>query len=275
MLPTTEICGQEITRLIIGGNPICGVSHFSTQLDEDMKNFFTMAEVKKLLFRCMECGINAMVMRGDRYVQRVIREFRQDGGNLKWITQTAPEISPFESVIGQVVALKTNAIFHQGVATDDLFNKGNQDEIKRRLAYIRSKGVPVGLCTHMPEVIEYAETHKWDLDFYMACVYNFSVPERMKAAAITGNEEPFFTDAAPPIMFQVIRSTKKPCLAFKILAAGRRAKTREEVRAAFDRTFANIKPIDAVVVGMYPKNEDQALLNCQYAKEAIEKAIAK
>jgi hypothetical protein len=50
-------------------------------------------------------------------------------------------------------------------------------------------------------------------------------------------------------------------LAFKILAAGRHCATQEDVRKAYRYAFGHIKAKDAVVVGMYPRDEDQVTLN--------------
>ena len=41
------------------------------------------------------------------------------------------------------------------------------------------------------------------------------------------------------------------CLGFKILAASRNAKTEEGTRKAFEYAYKNMKPNDAVVVGMF------------------------
>jgi hypothetical protein len=47
---------------------------------------------------------------------------------------------------------------------------------------------------------------------------------------------------------QVIRQVDKPFLAFKIMAAG-----RNDPHEAFKYAYENIKPIDAVVVGVFTK----------------------
>jgi hypothetical protein len=62
-------------------------------------------------------------------------------------------------------------------------------------------------------------------------------------------------------MGAVIRQTPKMCLAFKSLAASRLCADQEQVAAAFRFAFAQIKPHDAVVVGMFPEREDQIALN--------------
>jgi len=58
-------------------------------------------------------------------------------------------------------------------------------------------------------------------------------------------------------MFRAIRQSKKPCLAFKILAAGRVTDSPKQIDQAFRTAFESIKPQDGVIVGMYPKFTDQ------------------
>ena len=65
----------------------------------------------------------------------------------------------------------------------------------------------------------------------------------------------------PPRMFKAIQQTRRPCLAFKILAAGR----RHDVEQAFRETFGAIKPTDAVIVGIYDRYSDQAGQNAALA----------
>jgi len=51
------------------------------------------------------------------------------------------------------------------------------------------------------------------------------------------------------------------CLGFKLLAAGRRIGSPEQVRQCFEYAFKNLKPTDAVIVGMFPKFSDQIAEN--------------
>jgi hypothetical protein len=70
-------------------------------------------------------------------------------------------------------------------------------------------------------------------------------------------------------MCRVIRQTPKTCLAFKILAAGRHCATQQDVGEAFRYAFGHIKEQDAVVVGMYPRHEDQVALDVQHTLRAL------
>ena len=272
MLPLVSLGNVQISRLLIGGNPFSGNSHVSRAMDEEMLDFFTCERIKQTLFRCMECGITAVTLRGDKHIIRVLREFRAEGGNLHWIAQSIPEAISFDLNVKQMADAGAAAIYHHGTVTDQLFKDGEYDEIKRRLLEIRKTGLPTGLCTHMPEVIEYAEEHRWDIDFYMACVYNISRIDRVSSAVtgISNEEEPFFEEDIP-VMYKTIRSAGKPCIAFKILGATRRCQNQEMVQKVFEEAFGNIKPSDAVDVGVYPKDIDQVALNAEYTRKAIEK----
>jgi hypothetical protein len=46
-----------------------------------------------------------------------------------------------------------------------------------------------------------------------------------------------------------------------VLAAGRRVGSPAEVRRCFEEAFSNIKPTDAVIVGMYQQLSDQVAEN--------------
>lgn len=268
MLPKVRFGENEISRLIIGGNPFSGNSHVSSELSEEMEDYFTTEKIKNTLLRCEECGINTMQLRGDKHIFRIMREYRNEGGKMLWIAQTAPEIQPFENNILQIIKNKPTAIYHHGTVTDALFKKGEYDEIKRRLRIIRETGMLVGLGTHMPGIIEYAEENKWDVDFYMACVYNLSKVDRV-SSALTGkmNREEPFDGEDRAVMYKTIRATDKPCLAFKILGATRRCESSETVKQAFVEAFENIKPIDSVVVGMFPKLKDQVYENAKFTQD--------
>jgi hypothetical protein len=68
-------------------------------------------------------------------------------------------------------------------------------------------------------------------------------------------------------MAAVVREVGKPCLAFKILAAGRRCDSQGGVDEAFRWAFENIKKTDAVIVGMFPQFQDEVAINAAFARK--------
>lgn len=272
MLPVIRLNDLEVTRLIIGGNPFSGNSHWSDERDWEMRDFYTNDKIKETLFHAEECGINSMLLRGDMHIMRLLMEYWKEGGKMNWIGMTGSEFLSFDGNVRQMVRYGAKALYHHGSVTDELVKKGDYAELKRRIDVMKSYGIPVGLGTHMPEVIRYAEEHEWGVDFYMACVYNISRTDRV-SSSITGqaNGAEIFDESDIPIMYRQIRETPKPCLAFKILGAARRCDTQETVKQAFNEAFENIKPTDAVVVGVYPKDLDHVALDAEYTKQAIER----
>lgn len=263
-----------VTRLISGGNPFCGNSHFSPEMNEDMLNYFTDKQVVTYLHDLQSSGINTIQARGDYH--RILYRFelfKREGGRLHWIAQTASEMHDVFENIRILTAAGVAGIYHHGSRTDNLWHEGQINEVNEHLKCIRDCGVQVGLGTHIPEVIEYAEEKEWDIDFYMASVYNISrKPRESVLVSNTGvpkcAEETFLPED-PPHMYRIIRSTDKMCLAFKILGASRLCRTQTDVENAFKTAFENIKSKDAVVVGMFPKYEDQISLNIKYTLRAL------
>ena len=279
-LPKVCLGNSEVlvTRLMSGGNPLCGNSHFSDEMSTDMRAYFTAEQVVAYLHQVQAGGINTLQARGDYHrILHWLELFRREGGELNWVVQTASEMHDVFQNIRILAAAGAIGIYHHGSKTDRLWQDGEIDQVEEYLKCMRDTGVQVGLGTHMPEVIEYAEDKGWDIDFYLACLYNLS-RKRRESALVSGDgkgaaQEAFFPED-PPRMCRVIRQTEKQCLAIKILGAGRQCTTQEDVARAFEFAFANIKPKDTVVVGMFPKYADQINLNVNHAIKACEAVVS-
>jgi len=255
-----------------GGNPLCGNSHFSPEMDAEMRQYFTDECVVAYLHRLQAAGINAIQARGDYHrVLHWMELFRRQGGRLHWIAQTASEMHDVFQNIRILAAAGVIGIYHHGSRTDQLWREGRIDEVRDYLKCMRDCGVQVGLGSHMPEAIEYAEEKGWDVDFYMTCFYNLSRQPR-ESALVSGDPtaaaEEVFEPDDPARMCETIRGTDRMCLAFKILAASRACATQDDVRGAFEFAFSNVKAKDAVVVGMFPRDADHIRLNIDHTMAA-------
>ncbi len=252
-LPQIRFGTHSISRLVCGANPFNGGSHLSTFVNKEMKQYYTPEQVLKTLRRCQEVGINFWQSGGKNH--ELYQQFVAGGGKMRYISLGADpkEIAPL---------LKAGcvAVAHHGEVTDHLFKRGQLDDIHDFLKRVRDAGLMVGVSTHMPAVVDAIESKGWDVDFYMCCVYERhrtaeELQKLLGAVPIPVGE--VYLQSDPPRMFKVMRQTKRPCLAFKILAAGRLSERREWVENAFKQTFAGIKPTDGVIVGIYDKFTDQ------------------
>jgi len=114
-LPEVDFCGHRVSRLICGGNPFSGYSHVSAELDREMIEYYDMPKLQAALQECSRQGITAFQSRGDRHQMRMFLEYRQNGGTLQWIAQTASEFASMEANIAEIVRYKPIAVYHHGI----------------------------------------------------------------------------------------------------------------------------------------------------------------
>ncbi|MBQ9975961.1 MAG: hypothetical protein IJP16_05570 [Clostridia bacterium] len=266
MLPTMKIGDLEVTRLIVGTNPFSGKSHLTPSVDADMKEHFTDEKVFAMLKRCEEVGINAVQSRGSMPIMDVLYRYRQNGGNLLWLAQTGKNLTTFDEELDEMMKYSPSALCIHGELADDLLLTDRLELLGVLLDKMRKKGLPVGICSHFPQVLEYSEENGLNPDYYMASVYNLFQPDRSNDMVKTGER---FEDSDLPKMYGVIQKLSAPTVALKILGAGRRCQTQEQVRNAFIEAFSSIKKGDGVLVGMFDKYDDQPALNAQYTLDAI------
>jgi hypothetical protein len=270
MLPTAKLGNKDVTRLICGGNPFSGYSHVSAELDWEMVTYYTMPRLQAVLDECWKNGINTFQSRGDRHQMRMYLEHRQNGGQMQWIAQTASEFKDIRYNIWEIARYQPIAIYHHGSHTDNRWHSGQIDEVRDIVKCIKDKGLPAGIGTHIPEVVEYAEEKGWETDFYMCCFYNLARGyKEAPAESRNAYARDKFPAEDPARMAETIRKVKKPCIAFKIMAASRNCATPPSTRAAFQFAFDHIKPGDLVDVGVFQKHKNQVAENAQMVREIL------
>ena len=262
-LPQVRLGRYSISRLICGSNTFNAGSHLSVFVNHELRRYFTPDQVMKTLRRCQELGINCW--QSGMANLELYRRFTGEGGKMHYVAIDPGKPENIESLArGGCIALA-----HHGEHTDRLFKAGSIDPIRDFLSRVRDAGMLAGISTHMPAVIDTIESRGWEVDYYMTCVY-----ERHRTAEelqkLLGHVPipvgEVYLQSDPPRMYRMVRQTKRPCLAFKIMAAGRLSEKPELVEGAFRDAFAGIKPSDAVIVGMYDRYSDQPAQNAEFAR---------
>jgi len=260
-VPKMKFGGVEISRLVLGVNPFYGYSHYNRNLDETMREWYTQDRVCEVMHRANSFGINAFnYVQSERSVSDWSR-FVAEGGKMHLI----PQVTGRSDAATLVKTLHPLALQRQGEVVDDAWQAGRMDSVKEWCKKVRDMGVLVGVGTHIPEVIVKVDEENWDVDFYSGCVYNRRRKAEEWKNVLNGEmiEMPhdIYMTSDPQRMYRVMRQTKKPCFAFKILAAGRIAS--EGIEQAFRTAFESIKPSDGVYVGMFPKFRDEVRINAE------------
>jgi hypothetical protein len=270
LLPTLQLGDHAITRLIVGGNPFYGYSHFNRLYSQHMVEWATPERVCGVLRQCEQNGINCWQFSHTERTMSDLRRHREEGGKLNWILLSHAEIENDHKLIKEVVRQRPVGIVHHGGSAERKRRQGKIQEVRDFLKAVRDSGVLVGLSTHDPTFLEEAESQNWDVDFYMTALYYLtrSTPEWEKLLAQKPLGEVYLPQD-PPKMCAVMRQTKRPCLAYKVLAAGRVTETPAQVDAAFRFVFDNIKPNDGVIIGMYPRYFDQVKDNTERVRRIL------
>lgn len=283
LLPTVSLGSYRVTRLIAGGNPLYGYSHFNRLYDQHMLEYFTDERVVQFLRDCEKAGINTWQSSYHERVPRQYPKMRDAGCKIQWLCLAAPwdvdrsaPRTPENILAGMVKCaeivskLKPIGIAHHGSATDLLWRAGKIDLVQTFLNKVHDLGIPAGISTHNPVILEALEAKGWTNDFYMASLYYLTRKSEdfEKEIGVRPVGETYLS-TDPPRMCEVVRRVRKPCLIYKLLAAGRKCGSPEEVRKAFEFAFQNIKPIDATIVGMYPRYSDQVAENVRTVREIL------
>jgi hypothetical protein len=264
-LPTVKFGSTEVTRLIIGSNPFYGYSHFNSILNGFMGEYMTQDRRMEVLHRCQQAGIKTWQVHYMAQTMEDFKRYRSEGGKMNWFLLGDFEMMTDFSLIGKVAKEhKPIGIAHHGNRTDERFQARQMDKVKDFCKAVRDSGVMVGVSAHNPAVFDSIEGENWDVDYYQACLYR--VTRTRAEARKEFGESPvdiggMFMEKDPERMCKVIRQTKKPCLAFKLLGAGRNTDRPATIANAFKFAFDNIKPTDAVIVGMCPRFKDEITEN--------------
>ncbi len=270
LLPTIALGSYRVTRMITGWNPIGGTSHQSLNASRHMMEYWTVDRVVDFLLKCEQAGVNTWQLDHDERATATVRKLREKGSKLQFFCLHCDADAPLKTALAD---LGVFGFSHHGGATDGLFRAGKAQVVHDYVKKVHDLGLLAGISAHCPDHIKRIADEDWENDFFMTCFYHVSRPAKDQKELFGGRVvvgEPFF-DQDPVEMTKVVRSIPKPCLGFKILAAGRVCKNektaKQSVEKAFQFAFANIKPIDAVIVGMFPVYYDELSDNVAYVRK--------
>ncbi|MFH1006559.1 MAG: hypothetical protein V1800_03540 [Candidatus Latescibacterota bacterium] len=244
MLPAVDFCGCRVTRLILGANPFGGFSHQSKQRDEEMLKYYTDERILETWERAASAGINTMITNNEtEHVVRAVEKYLRAGGSLQWIAQIAcrTKRTMFDA-IDEAVHIGCCALYFHGAYVDECYQKRDEETLRSWCDHARSAGIPVGVAGHAPEVHLWADAMDVT-DFHAVCCFN--------CGSLHGGKGDRFRLGDVATALACVRRIEKPCIAYKIMGAG-----RIDARMAFEHAFEHIKPTDVVNVGMHRGDKD-------------------
>lgn len=263
-LPAIALGKHSVTRLIAGSNPTNGYSHSVPKISAIMADWFTPERTLDFVRRCERNGINTWQTSITPKTLGALRSARDSGSKMQWICLTS-DVSPDKWK--EVAGLNPIAVVHHGENTDQMFRAGGEGKIHDFVRKVHDLGFLAGISSHSPENIARCEDANWEQDLYMTCFYNIRRDQgKVKAGLGDVPVDEMYLQQDPARMTAVVRQVKRPCLGFKILAAGRMCENRPSIQRAFNFAYSNIKKTDAVIVGMFPMLTDEIAEDAEIAR---------
>ncbi len=267
LLPTIKLGPHDVTRLIAGWNPIGGHSHTTLNMARVMREYFTVERTVEFVLKCEQEGINTWQYDHTDNGVKSLRAAREQGSAIQAICLHAERAhdAPLKKVIDEADPI---AIVHHGGVTDAMFRAERYEQVRDFVKKVKDAGRLAGVSSHCPDNIKRVADEGWENDFFMTCFHYVTRPsdQQKELMGRTTVGEPFL-ESDPDDMTAVARAVEKPCLGFKILAAGRKCWSKYAVEKAFKYAFANLKPIDAVIVGIFPKYYDEVAEDAKFARK--------
>ncbi len=285
---TGEFFGNKITRLIAGDNPFGGHSYIDPIVTgKEMKEHcYETKKLYNLYFELEETGFDCMFPLADPVYVQVLKEYKRDGGKMKFIFQSDSAMMDFP-MAKQLEALEPIGIYVSGTKTDVRYERGDIAGIKQAIADCREalgSNVKIGIGSHYPNILEEADRDGWDVDFYVGCLHNIRrnrVGE--ESGFITGKSKrgvQFFQNDRP-IMLNTLANLEKPCIAFKIFAGGNlllsedQNEVRETIKNCYREVYTKIKPNDIAAIGVFNKYKNQMKEDMELYNEVMDELEGK
>lgn len=266
-LPTVEIGKHKVTRLVAGYNPIGGHSHAVPKLSTIMKEWFTPERTLEYALACERNGINTWQISVDRKVFGALRAAKERGSKLQHLCLMRDEDA---ATWKEIAELKPIAVVHHGGVTDRFFYAGQQEKVRDFIKKAHDYGLMAGVSSHVPEHIARLDDAGWEHDLYMTCLYNVvRQPAKLEAGLGDVPVDELFLAHDPEKMLKVVRQVRRPCLAFKVFAAGRLCGSPAQMEKAMRFAYQNMKPGDGLIVGMFPIYSDEVAANTALARKIL------
>jgi uncharacterized membrane protein YphA (DoxX/SURF4 family) len=250
-VPLGEIRGRKISRMILGGNLLCGNAHSRDLIyvDDLVKAYHTKDRIFSTMLLAEKCGINTVLT--NPILATIIDEYwKRNIGKIQFISDcTAIDYSknPYQMIphdqylnkIKRAIDYGATACYIQGETADWFIRENRIDLLAETLDVVRKHNVLAGVGAHEIETVMACVNAGVEPDFWMKTLHHLNY---WSAQNPQWHDNIFCAKPNETVAF--MRNVPQPWIAFKVLAAG--AITPEE-----GFRFALENGGDFLCVGMY------------------------
>ena len=245
-MPAGKIAGQELSRLIMGGNLIGGYSHSRdlAYVSTLMRRYNSDVKIRETIELAEAHGITAINTHVTQENSFLFDHWK-GGGKMKWFAQIHPDPAGGYSQIQRAVDEGATGIHINGDAAESLLSQGKFERVGESVQLIKSNQRIAGVGAHDLRIIIECEQAKLEVDFYQKTFHSldyYSAPRPDEKDAKGAHDNSWCND--PQAVIDFMATVKKPWIAFKILAAG-----AIHPRVGFPYAFNH--GADFILVGMF------------------------
>ena len=250
---------MEVSRILLGGNLLTHYTHSRDlrYVNNLAKQYNTAEKIMETMTLAEQHGVNTLTIHNVTSTMEVLKEHRQRGGKMQWITCTrhalaGGNLDAFGKEIEELVNHGTDMLYISGVEADRLCGYGEPifgpkadertsdpklDLIRQAVNLCKAHGLPTGIGAHRLGVITDCEEAGIEADFYVKTFHHHKYP-----SVDLGCDSRWCSQ--PEKVTEVMGKVKKPWIAFKVMAAG-----AIQPQVAFKYAFEN--GADFVLSGMF------------------------
>ena len=246
VMPTGKIGSQEFSRLFLGGNLFGGYSHSRelTYVSTLMLRYNTPAKIRETFELAEDHGVtafNSWVMQDNQ----ALFDHWKNGGRIRWFSQVRLDENDGYSQIHRAIDEGATGVHITGDTAEKLLAQGKFDKVGETIDLIQSRKRIAGVCAHDLRVIVECEERGLAPDFYQKTFHSldyYTAPRPDEKGPMGAHDNSWCDD--PQAVADVMARTRKPWIAFKILAAG-----AIPPKTAFPYAFDS--GADFILVGMF------------------------
>jgi uncharacterized membrane protein YphA (DoxX/SURF4 family) len=240
-VPTAKIGDKEVSRIILGGNIICGFAHARDLIyvSELVLAYHTPDKIYESLMLAEKCGINT-ILTHPSIAPAINGYWKHYGGKIQFLADCGwMEGTDTLGAIDYSIDHGATMCYLQGEIADELVEKGDWDYINKCIERVRDAGLPMGIGAHRINTLRAIAEKGISPDFWMKTFHHH---DYWSAKHPEWHDNIYCYNPAETIEF--MRERKEPWIAFKTMAAGS-VHAEEAFRYAFE------SGADFICAGMY------------------------
>jgi uncharacterized membrane protein YphA (DoxX/SURF4 family) len=240
-VPSGTIRGKQISRIILGGNIICGFAHSRDLIyvSSLVRAYHTPEKIFESLMLAEKCGINT-ILTHPSIADAINLYWKRYGGKIQFLADCGwMEGTDTLGAIDYSIDKGASLCYLQGEVADRLVKEESWDYIHKCIERVRQAGLPMGIGAHRIETLRAIAEKGISPDFWMK---TFHPDNYWSHRHPEEHDNKYCYNAAETVAF--MNEREEPWIAFKVMAAGS-VPPQEAFQYAFE------SGADYICAGMY------------------------